>query len=33
MMPDSFTIKKYNKLLQEFKVKNEDELLEKPGNR
>lgn len=29
MMPDSFTIKKYNQLLREFHVKNEQQLLEK----
>jgi hypothetical protein len=29
MMPDSFTIRKYNQLLKDFHVKNEQQLLEK----
>ena len=29
MMPDSFTIKKYNKMLKDFGVKTEDELMKK----
>ena len=29
MMPDRFTIQKYNKLLKDFNVENEEQLLEK----